>query len=154
MTLVSYGTKYLETMNTKLLIPALAAGVAAFLLGWLIFGMGLMGYYEANMTHYDGLMKPEADMDLPLMFMGNLLFASLITWIASRSGASTAMGGLVTGAVVGLLVYASMDIMFLAMMNWFQNTTVIIVDILANTVWSAGIGAVAGFMLGRGAKAA
>lgn len=31
-------------MNTKLLVAALAGGITAFLLGWLLFGMLLMGY--------------------------------------------------------------------------------------------------------------
>ena len=38
-------------MNPKLLVAALAAGIAGFLPGWLIYGMALMNYYEANMVH-------------------------------------------------------------------------------------------------------
>ena len=73
-------------MNTKLLVAVLAGGVTAFLLGWLLFGMLLMGYYESHMIPYEGLMKGEADMNLGLMFGSNLLFATAIAWISQRAG--------------------------------------------------------------------
>jgi hypothetical protein len=139
-------------MNTKMLLAILASAVAAFLLGWLIFGTLLMGYYDANMIHYEGLMKPEAEMNLGLVFLGNLLIAVLITWVCSRTGSTSLGSGFLTGLIIGALVYASIDIMFLAMMNMFANTTIILVDILANAVWTGAIGAVAGLVLGSGKK--
>lgn len=141
-------------MNTRTLLAALAGGVTAFLLGWLLFGMLLMGYYEGHMIHYEGLMKPMEEMNLGLMFGSNLLFATAIAWISQRAGVNTLMGGLITGATVGLLFFASVDLGFMAMMNYFADHTVVLVDVLANTAWAAGIGAVVGLMLGRGAKAA
>lgn len=139
-------------MNTKLLVAALAGGVTAFLLGWLLFGMLLMGYYESHMIHYEGLMKGEADMNLGLMFGSNLLFATAIAWISQRAGVNTLMGGMITGATVGLLFYGSVDLAFMAMMNYFADHTVVLVDVLANTAWAAGIGAVVGLVLGKGNK--
>lgn len=141
-------------MNTKTLLAALAGGVTAFLLGWLLFGMLLMGYYESHMMHYEGLMKPMEEMNLGLMFGSNLLFATAIAWIGQRAGVNTLMGGLVTGATVGLLFYASVDLGFMAMMNYFKDHTIVLVDVLANTAWAAGIGAVVGLVLSRGAKTA
>ncbi len=141
-------------MNTKMLLAALAAGVTGFLLGWVIFGMALMGYYEANTIHYEGLMKGEGEMNLLLVLLANLVFGVLLAWAASRMGITTLQGGLVAGAIMGCLVYLSIDLMFMAMMNMFANHTIVIVDVLANTVWAAGMGAAAGFVLGTGKASA
>lgn len=141
-------------MTTKVLLAALAGGIAAFLLGWLIFGMLLMGYSEANMVHYDGLMKGEGEMNLPLLFISNVQIALLLAYIGHRMGVSSLVGGLVMGTIVGFLFYLSVDLSFLSMMNLFANRTMVVVDVLANTVWTAGVGAVVGLMLGRGKSTA
>lgn len=137
-------------MNTKVLLAALVGAVVAFLLGWVIFGMSLMGYYEAHMIRYEGLMKAEGEMNLVLMFCSNLCLSLVLTYAAHRMGVNDIRGGLMTGAVLGFLFFLSVDLGFMAMMNMFADTTMVIVDVLANTVWTAGIGATIGFMLGRG----
>lgn len=104
------------------------------------------------MIHYEGLMKGEADMNLGLMFGSNLLFATAIAWISQRAGVNTLMGGMITGATVGLLFYASVDLAFMVMMNYFTDHTVVLVDVLANTAWAACTGAVVGLVLGWGKK--
>lgn len=140
-------------MNTKMILAILASAVAAFLAGWLLFGIAMAGYYEAHMLHYDGLMKPEEEMNLGLIFLGNLLFAAMVTWVCSRTGATSLMKGMTTGALLGALIYSSVDLMFMAMMNLFSGSTVVIVDIVVNTVWAALVGAVAGLVLGSGKQA-
>jgi uncharacterized membrane protein len=140
-------------MNTKVLLAGLAGGIVAFLLGWVIFGMLLMGYYEANMIHYDGLMKGEGEMHLGLMFLSNLMLSLMLAYVFSRMGVNDLKGGLIAGAIIGFLVYLSVDLGFMAMMNMFANNTMVVVDVLANTVWVALIGAVVGLMLGRGKAA-
>jgi len=140
-------------MNTKVLLAGLAGGIVAFLLGWVIFGMLLMGYYEANMIHYDGLIKGEGEMHLGLMFLSNLMLSMMLAYVFSRMGVNDLKGGLIAGAIIGFLVYLSVDLGFMAMMNMFANHTMVVVDVLANTVWAALIGAVVGLMLGRGKAA-
>lgn len=99
-------------------------------------------------------MKPEGEMDLGLMFVSNLLFGGLLAWVALRTCKAYLVGGAITGATVGLLVYLSIDLSFMSMMNMYANTTMLVVDVLASTVWATGVGAVAGLVLGWGAKAA
>jgi hypothetical protein len=136
-------------MNTRVLLAGLAAGVVAFLLGWVLFGMLLMDYFTANMHQYPGLMKTEAEMSLPLIFLGNLAYAMMLAWLCARTAQRGALPGLVTGAVVGLGVYLSITLMFFAFMHWYQGPAVAVVDVLANTLWSALVGMVAGAVLGR-----
>lgn len=137
-------------MNIRTLSAALVGGVAAFLLGWLIFGILLMGFMETHMMQYPGLMKGEGEMNLGLLFLSNLLVSVLLTWAFGRMGVNNVQSGLLHGAIIGLLFYLAVDLSFLAMMNMFDGPLAAAVDVMANTVWTAGIGGVVGFMLGRG----
>jgi len=82
-------------------------------------------------------------------FLSNLLYGLILAWICVRSAANGLVPGLVVGAVVGFGVYASMSLMFLAFMNWYTTMSVAVVEVIANTAWSAGMGAVAGIVLKR-----
>lgn len=113
-----------------------------------------MGYYKANTIHYEGLMKADGEMNLVLVLLANLVFGALVAWAAKRMGITTLQAGLVAGAIIGCLVSLSIDLMLMVMMNWYANHTIVIVDVLANTVWAAGMGAVGGFVLGTGKKSA
>lgn len=135
-----------------MLVAGLAAGVAGFFIGWLIFGILLMDYMGANINSYDGLMRTE--MDLGALFAGNLLSGLLVAWVAWRAGDTNAVGGFRTGAILGLLIYAGFALYYYSMMNWYINSSAMVVDVLANTVWLALMGLVAGLILGLGRKAA
>ena len=137
-------------MNTNVLVAALVGAIVAFLLGWVIFGMLLMGYMETSMIQYDGLMKGEDEMNLGLLFASNLVISLLLAYAAHRMGVADLKSGLVLGATLGFLFFLSMDLSFLAMMNFYASPMGAVVDVLANTGWCAGIGAAVGFMLGRG----
>jgi hypothetical protein len=137
-------------MNTKVLVAALVGAIVAFLLGWVIFGMLLMGYMETNMIAHEGLMKGEDEMNLGLLFASNLVLSLLLAYAAHRMGVADLKGGLVLGATLGFLFFLSMDLSFMAMMNFYASPMGAVVDVLANTGWCAGIGAAVGFMLGRG----
>ncbi len=132
-------------MNNKVWLAALVAGIVSFLWGWIIFGIALMGFYTANTTVYEGLIREQ--MNLPVMFLSNLLWGFLMAWLYSRfAGRKSAVGGLVMGAVIGLLTAAWLDLNFLA--NWNLYTPALLgVDVLANALHSAGVGAAAGWML-------
>ncbi len=78
----------------------------------------------------------------------------LLAFAAHRMGVSGLLGGMILGATLGFLFFLSVDLSFMAMMNFFTSPMGEVVDVLANTAWSAGIWAAVGFMLGRGTKAA
>lgn len=50
-----------------------------------------------------------------------------------RADANTLVSGVITGAPRGFLFCASVDLGFMAMMNYFNDSTGILVDVLANT---------------------
>lgn len=137
-------------MNTRTLLAALVGTVVAFFLGWLIFGIVTAGYMEKHVLQAPGLMKTEAEMNLGLMALSNLAVSLAFAWIFDRMGVVTAMGGAMAGAVIGFLFYLSVDLSFLAMTNLLDGPVAAMVDTLSYTVWSACVGGVVGYMLGRG----
>lgn len=138
-------------MNVKLLLATLAGAVAAFLLGWLFWGVLLTDFFAANTNTFEGLEKEMPN--LILMFFSNVVIAFLLGFIFQRwAHISTFVGGLKGGAIIGILIAISYDLSFLSMMNLF-NTSAAIVDILTATVWYALIGGVVAFVLGYGKKA-
>ena len=137
-------------MNTKLLLATLAGGILFFLLGWVVFGMLLMNFYEANTTVYEGLNKEMPD--LLLLFLGNLSMAFLLSWIFQKwANINTMVDGLSGGLLFGFLYALSIDLMFYSMMNLF-TPILLFVDVIVNTLMLGVIGACIGLILGMGKK--
>ncbi len=133
-------------MKTKFLLAGLAGGIFYFLLGWLIYGILLMNFYESNSLHYDGLNK-----EMPIMWMlalSNLLMGFFLAFIFdSWARISTLKGGFIGGLIIGLFLGLIYDLSFLSMMN-LMNTTLVIVDILISGIVIGLVGALVGWVLG------
>lgn len=136
-------------MKTKVLLAAIGGAVASFLLGWLVYGMLLMDYFNAHMTHYEGLMKdPPA---LWAIFLGGLCWSLLVSWLWDKMGINTIMQGFVNGAIFSLLISISYDLYWYASMNLYQGSAMI-VDVVVGTVYGAVIAAIIALILGMGKK--
>lgn len=139
-------------MNTKTLLAALAGAVAAFFLGWLLFGNLLMPFYSAHTIQYVGLMK---DMEQPagsmlvLIFIANFCWSLAIALVCSWSAMTGIMKGAVIGGTLGFLLQLSFDLFMYSTMNMYDGTLVI-VDVLVNAAFSAVIGAIIGWVMARG----
>ena len=134
-------------MNTnKILVAGLIGGVAAFLLGWLVFGILLK---DAMVSPVAGFMKPEEDMIWWAMIASNLIWGMTYAYIFVQwASISTWMTGAKAGAILGLLISLSYDLSFFAMTNMFTMQSMLM-DVLASVFMSAAIGAVIGWWLGR-----
>ncbi len=133
-------------MNAKFFLSAIAGAITNFLLGWLVYGILLKGFAEANMTQYPGLM-PEMP-NIFLILLSTLFMAFLIAFIFQRwAGYSTFMNGLYGGMIIGFFIGASMDLSMFAMMNLF-TPLYMIVDILVATVLTGIMGGVIAAILG------
>ncbi|MFZ1687846.1 MAG: hypothetical protein WAU70_10515 [Flavobacteriales bacterium] len=142
-------------MNTKVLLAALAAGVAFFLLGWLVYGVLLDSYFQANTTaEAQGVMKKMENMNMMGMIISNLAAGALVAWSLSRMGVTNAMGGLFPAAVIGCLIAINFDMFMYSMTNWYSSKMIVIVDVLITTVFYGVVGGIAGWVLGMGRKAA
>ena len=137
-----------------MILAALAGGVVAFLLGWLVFGMLLASFYEENMVHYEGLMRGENDMRLYGIALANLSLSAMFAYIFDRCANFRTFASGFTGAlIIGLLTFTFFDMMMWSTMNMFSVKTMVI-DIVVNAVFAGIIGGVVGMVLGSGKKAA
>lgn len=133
-------------MNNRVIWATLAGGVTSYLLGWLIYGMILV----ENTSMYGpatGVAKEDMS-DMWALILGNISHAFLFAYIFSRwAGVSTWQGGAKTGALLGLLIWLSVDMIMYGTTNVYSLTGVFI-DVLVSTVMGAIGGAVIGWVLG------
>ena len=140
-------------MNTKVLLAALAGGVASFLLGWVFYGILLEGFFAANAGSATGVMKDEASMGWLPLIVGNLATGLLFALIYSRwAGITTFKSGAIGGAWVGLLIGLSYDLISLGVTN-IMTVNSALVDSLVSAVLGAITGGVVGWVLGYGNRA-
>ena len=138
-------------MNTKALLAALAGAVFAFLGGWIIFGILLMDFYQANTTSYEGLIKMPMP-DLVYVFLSGLFSSVLIAFIYSKwANVKTFGAGFTNGMIIYFLMASWYDLSIYAFMN-LQNLALTVVDIIAQTVFGGLIGGIIGAVLGMGKK--
>ncbi len=135
-------------MNTKQgLIGALAGGVALYVTGYLIFDLTFRGFYAANGGSATGVDR--APQIIWAMAVANLAYATLITFvIANRSGATSIGGGARTGAIVGFLLWMTVDFVLYASTN-VANLNRTMVDPLLEIVHGGIGGAVIAMVLAR-----
>jgi len=137
-------------MNTnKILLAGLIGGAASFLLGWLVWGVLLMDFMKSNAGSATGVMRAENEMIWWALILGNIAGGLLLALIYGRWGSiSTFLTGAKAGAVIGLLLGISYDMMWYATSN-VMTLNGALVDILANVVVTGLVGGVVGWFLGR-----
>ncbi len=140
-------------MNTKVLLAALAGAVASFLTGWVIWGMALKGFFEANTTEAGKAVMRGDSPVLWAIFVGGLAWSLLLALIYSRwAGITTFKSGAIGGAWVGFLMALGMDMFLYGGMDAFTLTAGL-VDAILNAVQGAIVGGVIGWALGYGNRA-
>jgi len=133
-------------MNNRVLLAALAGGIAFFLMGWLVWGILLMDTMREMCPGMASMEKNPPDM-VPL-FLGNLVGGLLMALLFSRwAGITTFMGGLMGGAWVSGLFALSMDLTFMGTTTMMTPGGVAL-DVVANIVVGAVVGGVIGWVLG------
>lgn len=88
----------------KLIISTIVTAIVLFILGWIIYGIILMEYFQVHMGH---LIRPEHDYKVWAYAVGNLLQALMLSVIYSKffmKGVSPAKEGLTFGFIIGLLL--------------------------------------------------
>jgi hypothetical protein len=139
-------------MNTKVLLATLAAAIAAFLFGWIVFGILLEDFYKSNTPVYEGLMKNPPN--LIMIFLSNIVNAFLLAYIFNRwAGIRTAVEGAQAGFIIFALTSLAFDLMMYATMNML-TPIVMVVDVVGSGAFGAVTGAVVGLVLGSRKKVA
>lgn len=137
-------------MNTqKILIAGVIGGVFAFLAGFVIWGLLLKDVSPSGMAN---VMRGDENMVWWALVVSNLLWGFLLAYIFVQwANISTLQGGAVAGGLLGFLISAAYNTGMYSMTTLFELKDVLM-DIITNTVWTALIGAIIGWWLGRGAN--
>jgi hypothetical protein len=125
-------------MDTKrIVIGTFVGGIVLYATGYLIFELAFGDFYTANAGAATGVAR-DTNLQWPLA-LGSLSYAALIALgIANRAGKSTIGAGIMIGAVVGFLIWFTVDFTFFGSTN-IANLTRTIVDPLLEIV-HGGIG--------------
>lgn len=120
-------------MNWKQYGAGIVAGaIVAMIAGYIIFDTLTSGFYDANMGSATDVMR-ESQL-LWARALGTVAYAALIAYtLDARSRALTPMTGLWTGAIVGFLIWATVDFIYLGILN-VTTLTLAIVDPLLEAV--------------------
>ncbi len=135
-------------MNAKMLVAGLMGGVAFFLLGWLLYGI-LLKDTLAN-YHNGDFMRADADLNMPLLVLGNLIQGILVAYIYSQwASISTFVTGLQRGALIGFLLSLGMNCIWYATSTLMTEFTGVIIKVVIATVIWGLVGGIVGWWLGR-----
>ncbi|MEP7263255.1 MAG: hypothetical protein ABI772_02090 [Bacteroidota bacterium] len=135
-------------MDKKIFLAAFVGAVVSFLLGWLIFGIALHGYYTENMKVYEGLVKKMPN--LIGIFIAGFFWAFLLSYIFSKwAHINTFAAGFTAALFIGVITCISYDLSFYSMMNLYR-LRLIAVDVIASSLVSAVVGGTIAAILGSG----
>ena len=138
-------------MDTKRLVAGtLVGGIILYAVGYVIFDLAFADFYAANAGSATGVVRdPQLVWAVAL---GSLSYAALITLaIGSRVGSSTMGAGVMSGAVVGFLLWFTADFILYGVSN-VTNLTRSVVDPLLELVRGGLSGGVIAVVAGKIAK--
>jgi hypothetical protein len=131
----------------RFLAGTIVGGIVLYLVGYLIFSMAFASFYAANAGTASGVDRPAELMWA--VVLGSLGYAALICYAMGARPTSGLAAGFKTGAVVGFLMWFSVDFTLYGVQN-VSNLTRTIVDplleIIHGGIGGAGIGLVVGKM--------
>ena len=127
--------------TNKILLGSLLGGFVYFLLGYVVYGLLLSGYMTANINNCAAL--PMDQMNLPYMFISNVMVGLLLSRILVWSETKTMKDAAIRCGIVGFLVAASIDLSFLAISTMLSNFQVLVVDSATWFILNAAAGAAA-----------
>ena len=131
----------------RFIIGTVVGSIALYILGYLIWGLAFAEFYAANAGSATGV-----ERDPPLMWaiaLGSVSYAALLTLaIGARAGSATIVDGVKISAIVGFLMWFSVDFILYGLLN-VSNLTVTLVDPLLAVIQAGIAGAVIAAVLGK-----
>ncbi len=131
----------------RFIIGTVVGAITLYALGYLIWELAFADFFAANAGSATGGVKdPQVIWALAL---GTLSYAALLTLaIGTRVGSATIVEGLKIGAIVGFLMWFSVDFIHYGIGN-VSNLTATIVDPLLEFILAGISGAVIAAVLGK-----
>ena len=121
----------------KILRGTIFGGISYFFLGWVIYGILLMGFLSANMNQCAARTD---EMIWWAIILSNFTAALLLTLFLKWFGAKGIIDGLKIGALFGFLYAATVALSSWSMTTMYTGLGALIVDIIASTVLFAIVG--------------
>lgn len=133
--------------SKRFALATLVGGLVVWGVGYLIFNMAFGGFYDANAGSATGVDRA-ANLQWAVA-LGSMAYAALITYtLGRRNGAFSLSEGVQVGAIVGFLLWFTVDFVFYGSTN-LMNLTRTIVDPLLEIVRGGISGAVIAMVLAR-----
>lgn len=124
----------------RLTIGTIVGAVTLYIIGYVIFDLAFGAFYEANKGSATGVDR-SAVLQWALV-LANLAYGTLIVYtMGNRAGSLSILGGAKIGAVVGFLLWFTVDFVFYGYFN-LSNLTLTIVDPFLELVHGGIAGAV------------
>ena len=135
----------------RFIIGTVVGAITLYALGYLIWELAFADFFAANAGSATGVVKdPQVIWALAL---GTLSYAALLTLaIGTRAGSATIVEGLKIGAIVGFLMWFSVDFIHYGIGN-VSNLTATVADSLLELIDAGISGAVIAAVLGKVAGA-
>ena len=135
----------------RFIIGTVVGGITLLVLGYVIWNMLFVDFFAANAGSATGVVKdPQVIWALAL---GQLCYAALLTLaIGTRAGSATIVEGLKIGAIVGGLMWFTVDFTLYAVWN-VSNLTAAISDSVLELIRAGISGAVIALVLEKVAGA-
>lgn len=131
-------------MDTKrFVIGTIVGGIVLFFVGYLVYEVILGSFMEASSPNIPGVNR-----ETPLYVfvgLGCLVQAALICYAMGRRGATGLAAGATVGAITGVLLWGTADLMIHGLTNLISPTG-IVVDLVGSLVTSGVTGAVIGLV--------
>ena len=126
----------------RLVIGTVAGGVVMYFVGYLIFDLAFGDFYAAHAGSATGV--PREPQLVWAALLGTLAYAALVTLgIGDRAGSMTMGTGVKIGAVVGFLLWLTVDFIFYAGTNMGTLTTAMVDPLLELVRGGIGGGVIA-----------
>ena len=134
-------------MNVKrLAVGSVVGAIIVYVLGQLFWVYLFADFFNANGGGAVGVTRPEAIMWA--IIVGTLLYGVLVTLTLEWRGSKSVVGGLITGAIVGALLWGTADFTHYAI-NTMNNLSATIADTVLEGVRGGVTGAIVAFVLSK-----
>lgn len=123
-------------MNTKKgLIISLLGSIIYLVFGWLVFDLLLGEYTNINTTQIEGFKKSEEEYSMLFLYISCLAYSILITYIlVFLTKTQNLLQGFLRASTIGVLVAIMTDTYWYGSSNFYNNSVVMLVDILAAAI--------------------
>ncbi|MEE8487730.1 MAG: hypothetical protein V3S56_06140 [Gemmatimonadota bacterium] len=130
----------------RLMTGTIVGGILLFGLGYLFYEVLLAEFFGANAGSATGVWR-----ETPIfwaLLVGELMMAALVTMALDKTGATSTAAGAKVGAILGFMVWFSVDFIHYGLTN-LSNLTATIADPVVEIVRVGIVGAVIAMVLAK-----